>query len=71
MSRMNVRPRSKPKIACPKCGDDQSQVIDGRMPKGLDGYRRRRHCLGCAYTYYTLERVERIGKPANRKKLAS
>ena len=42
---------------CPKCGNDDSKVIESRDTG--DSVRRRRECLDCAYRYTTYERVER------------
>ncbi|MCL2174028.1 transcriptional regulator NrdR [Candidatus Saccharibacteria bacterium] len=42
---------------CPKCGDDESKVIESRDAD--DSIRRRRECLKCGNRYTTYERLER------------
>jgi transcriptional repressor NrdR len=42
---------------CPKCGDDESKVIESRDTG--DSVRRRRECLKCGSRYTTYERLER------------
>ena len=42
---------------CPKCGDDESKVIESRDTG--DSVRRRRECLECGNRYTTYERLER------------
>jgi transcriptional repressor NrdR len=42
---------------CPKCGDDESKVIESRDTG--DSVRRRRECLKCGNRYTTYERLER------------
>ena len=42
---------------CPKCGDDESKVIESRDTG--DSVRRRRECLKCGGRYTTYERLER------------
>ncbi len=42
---------------CPKCGDDESKVIESRDTG--DSVRRRRECLKCNSRYTTYERLER------------
>ena len=42
---------------CPKCGHDDSKVVDSRA-SGV-GIRRRRQCLKCDNRFSTNERVER------------
>ena len=45
-------------LKCPKCGYDQSYVINSRSKDG--GIRRRRECNGCGYRYTTYEACEDI-----------
>jgi len=42
---------------CPKCGHDDSKVIESRDTG--DAVRRRRECLKCGQRYTTYERIER------------
>ncbi|MCL2379816.1 MAG: transcriptional regulator NrdR [Coriobacteriia bacterium] len=43
---------------CPKCGLDDSKVIDSRVSEAQDAIRRRRECLGCETRFTTYERRE-------------
>ena len=56
---------------CPKCGHDDSKVIESRGTG--DAVRRRRECLACGSRYTTYERVERpnlaVVKKDNRREL--
>ncbi len=56
---------------CPKCGHDDSKVIESRDTG--DAVRRRRECLACGSRYTTYERVERpnlaVVKKDNRREL--
>lgn len=64
-------------MLCPKCGNDQSDVIDSRAT--TQAVRRRRQCSTCSYRFTTYERVERPRlmvvkkdgrrEPFNREKL--
>ncbi len=42
---------------CPKCGNDDSKVIESRDTG--DSVRRRRECLECSSRYTTYERIEK------------
>jgi transcriptional repressor NrdR len=42
-------------MRCPKCGINNSKVIDSRSIKDDLGVRRRRECLECAYRFTTIE----------------
>ncbi|MDO4271747.1 MAG: transcriptional regulator NrdR [Candidatus Saccharibacteria bacterium] len=42
---------------CPKCGSDNSKVVESR--DAGSAIRRRRECLDCANRFTTYERVER------------
>jgi transcriptional regulator NrdR family protein len=53
-------PRRVLKLQCPHCGEWDSVVKDGRP--NLGGYRRKRRCLACQRTYFTLERPETQNK---------
>lgn len=43
-------------MRCPKCGTENSSVIDSRSDG--DAIRRRRECQDCTFRYTTYERVE-------------
>jgi transcriptional repressor NrdR len=43
-------------VHCPKCGHDNSKVIESRDTG--DAVRRRRECLNCGNRYTTYERIE-------------
>ncbi|MCL2679913.1 MAG: transcriptional regulator NrdR [Coriobacteriia bacterium] len=43
---------------CPKCGHDDSKVIDSRASEARDAIRRRRECLTCEMRFTTYERRE-------------
>ena len=42
---------------CPKCGNEDSRVVESRDTG--DAVRRRRECLKCGARYTTYERIER------------
>ena len=44
-------------MRCPRCGCEDSKVIDSR-PSENDAIRRRRECVRCHYRYTTYERLE-------------
>ena len=46
---------------CPRCGHEDTKVIDTRLVKGNHGIRRRRECLGCEHRFTTLEEILREG----------
>lgn len=43
---------------CPKCGFDDSKVVDSRPSDSNDAIRRRRECLKCGFRFTTYERRE-------------
>lgn len=45
-------------MRCPKCGFDESKVVDSRPSENNDAIRRRRECTGCGFRYTTYERCE-------------
>ncbi|WP_414046117.1 transcriptional regulator NrdR [Macrococcus equi] len=45
-------------MKCPKCGFNQSKVIDSRHADDLTAIRRRRECESCGTRFTTFERVE-------------
>lgn len=45
-------------MRCPKCGFEDSKVIDSRSSENNEAIRRRRECIECGYRYTTYERRE-------------
>ncbi len=45
-------------LKCPKCGFNQSKVIDSRHADDLTAIRRRRECEDCGTRFTTFERIE-------------
>lgn len=45
-------------MRCPKCGCEESKVVDSRPSENNDAIRRRRECTGCGFRYTTYERCE-------------
>ena len=45
---------------CPKCGCEESKVVDSRPSENNDAIRRRRECAGCGFRFTTYERCEEI-----------
>lgn len=45
-------------MRCPKCGCEESKVVDSRPSESNDAIRRRRECTGCGFRYTTYERCE-------------
>lgn len=45
-------------MRCPKCGCDESKVVDSRPSEGNDAIRRRRECTKCGFRFTTYERCE-------------
>lgn len=45
-------------MRCPKCGCDESKVIDSRPSENNDAIRRRRECSRCGFRFTTYERRE-------------
>lgn len=50
---------------CPKCGSEESKVIESRDSSG--SIRRRRECLQCANRFTTYERIERPNIAVNKR----
>jgi len=42
---------------CPKCGSDQTRVIDSRVNSKGRGIRRRRECESCSFRFSTQEQI--------------
>ncbi|SCW32541.1 transcriptional repressor NrdR [Ruminococcaceae bacterium YRB3002] len=45
-------------MKCPKCGCEDSKVVDSRNADSLNAVRRRRVCEACGERFSTLERIE-------------
>lgn len=45
-------------MRCPKCGCEESKVVDSRPSESADAIRRRRECVRCGYRFTTYERRE-------------
>lgn len=47
-------------MRCPKCGCEESKVVDSRPSEGNDAIRRRRECTKCGFRFTTYERCEEM-----------
>ena len=47
-------------MRCPKCGCDESKVVDSRPSENNDAIRRRRECIECGFRFTTYERREEL-----------
>ncbi len=45
-------------MVCPKCGNEETKVLDSRVTDDSSAIRRRRECLSCTYRFTTFERRE-------------
>ena len=45
-------------MRCPKCGCEESKVVDSRPSESNDAIRRRRECTRCGFRFTTYERCE-------------
>lgn len=45
-------------MRCPKCGCEESKVVDSRPSETIDAIRRRRECISCGFRFTTYERRE-------------
>ncbi|MGI6229563.1 MAG: transcriptional regulator NrdR [Tractidigestivibacter sp.] len=45
-------------MRCPKCGCEESKVVDSRPSENNDAIRRRRECVKCGFRFTTYERRE-------------
>lgn len=45
---------------CPKCGCEESKVVDSRPSESNDAIRRRRECTRCGFRFTTYERREEM-----------
>lgn len=48
------------KMRCPKCGCEESKVVDSRPSESHDAIRRRRECVRCGTRFTTYERREEM-----------
>ena len=47
-------------MRCPKCGCEESKVVDSRPSDSNDSIRRRRECVKCGFRFTTYERREEL-----------
>ncbi len=47
-------------MRCPRCGCEESKVIDSRPSENNDAIRRRRECASCSFRFTTYERREEL-----------
>lgn len=47
-------------MRCPKCGCEESKVVDSRPAENNDSIRRRRECIECGFRFTTYERREEL-----------
>lgn len=47
-------------MRCPKCGFEESKVVDSRPSENNDAIRRRRECTSCHFRFTTYERREEM-----------
>ena len=47
-------------MRCPRCGCEESKVVDSRPSESNDAIRRRRECTGCGFRFTTYERCEEM-----------
>lgn len=47
-------------MRCPKCGCEESKVVDSRPSENYDSIRRRRECISCGLRFTTYERREEM-----------
>jgi transcriptional repressor NrdR len=47
-------------MRCPKCGCEESKVVDSRPSESVDAIRRRRECTRCGFRFTTYERREEL-----------
>ena len=45
-------------MRCPKCGADDTRVVDSRLQEKSNAIKRRRECRSCGYRFTTFERCE-------------
>ena len=47
-------------MRCPKCGCEESKVVDSRPSESNDAIRRRRECTKCGFRFTPYERCEEM-----------
>lgn len=47
-------------MRCPRCGCEESKVVDSRPSENNDAIRRRRECISCGFRFTTYERREEM-----------
>lgn len=47
-------------MRCPRCGCEESKVVDSRPSENNDAIRRRRECASCGFRFTTYERCEEM-----------
>ena len=47
-------------MRCPRCGCEESKVVDSRPSENNDAIRRRRECIRCGCRFTTYERREEM-----------
>ena len=47
-------------MRCPKCGCEESKVVDSRPSESNNAIRRRRECTSCGFRFTTYERCEEV-----------
>ena len=47
-------------MRCPRCGCEESKVVDSRPSENYDSIRRRRECTSCGLRFTTYERREEM-----------
>lgn len=47
-------------MRCPRCGCEESKVVDSRPSESADAIRRRRECVNCGFRFTTYERREEV-----------
>lgn len=47
-------------MRCPRCGCEESKVVDSRPSENYDSIRRRRECISCGCRFTTYERREEM-----------
>lgn len=45
-------------MRCPRCGRENTRVVDSRMQDATNAIKRRRECRDCGYRFTTFERCE-------------
>jgi transcriptional repressor NrdR len=59
--------QENPRVKCPYCHWEDTQVTDSRLSEGGEVVKRRRQCKNCKRRFTTYERVERIGLTVVKK----